>query len=245
MITEKITNIMVVLSFSTAVILLFGLVIPSSVRGIQQQQQSSSEYLTYDNPQFGINVQYPAEWQKKVYGNSAMTGAIASMPTGQNISTGPMSSPQIGQVSNNSQRSENIVEFSTDSGARLVIRVDDLGSNMSLSDFTQNNLDNLKKGVPGFILIASKATILDGNPAQGITYSGLDENDEEKHFLSLWTVSGNKAYVATFSAKPGTYGHYIRHMFKVFDSFNAADLPHADVSNIREPDINYLVIRCG
>lgn len=167
---------------------------------------TSSGYLTYDNPILGIKMQYPANWsvQEYPYNNSAA----------YNVVSGFYSPSKTGsQLGNVSGVSGNFIPY-------LDILV--FPSNgMSLNDIVQQRINNFLNNADFAIdNNQSKPFTLKGNhPAYMLVYTVIVGGDEFFRKRQVWTIFDDKVYVITFTSQQALSSNYIPIVDKMINSF--------------------------
>jgi PsbP-like protein len=167
---------------------------------------TSSGYLTYDNPILGMKIQYPANWsvQEYPYNDSAA----------YNVVTGFYSPSKTGsQPGNVSDMSVNFVPY-----------VDILvfaSNGMSLNDIVQQKINNFLNNADFAIdNNQSKPFTLKGNhPAYMLVYTVIVGGDEFFRKRQVWTIFDDKVYVITFTSQQASSSDYIPIVDKMINSF--------------------------
>jgi hypothetical protein len=167
--------------------------------------------LTYENPDFGLTIQYPADWYDKgiPFMNQILTGSIVSFSPSSNI----------------------YVDFHVS-----VYKPNDIWpfpySNTTLSELVDREIDELTRQRYGFRDISSEPTTLASNPAYKIVYYG---SGSESKTMEIWTLKYGKAYKIEYTAIDALdnnlnkqtgisqFSYYLPIAQKMIDSFKIND----------------------
>jgi hypothetical protein len=155
---------------------------------------TSINFLTYDNPMFGIKILYPSNWEKQENtssssDNSSIRDVVAFSPPFRNTS---------------------------DIVGKLIVQVDNILDikPITLANYANDTVSDLKQD---FRVRQSNATLA-GNPAYKIEYTGLEANVDLQAMMVL-TIKGDRAYIISYTAEPEKYSYYIPTVQKMIDSF--------------------------
>lgn len=159
---------------------------------------NSINFLTYENPMFGIKILYPANWDKqqnasssngKSNGNSTLFDLVAFSPPFKNTS---------------------------DIVGKLIVQIDNISDikPITLAQYANDTVSDLRQD---FKVSESNATLA-GNPAYKIVYTGQDSNVDLKA-LTVLTIKGDRAYIISYTAEPEKYTYYLPTVQKMIDSF--------------------------
>jgi len=142
-------------------------------------------------PEYNLRINYPAAWQ--IVGNKAIL--YNNMVVGFGI-------PK-----------ENSTDLSFDS---LCVYVLDMPANynISLNEFIDLNIRDLKDTRSEFNLIESTPTTLGGVPAYQIVFT---ETGQKK--LGVSAIKGSKVYMVSYGARPERYLKYISTVEQMIASF--------------------------
>jgi hypothetical protein len=142
-------------------------------------------------PEYNLRINYPAAWQ--IVGNKAIL--YNNMVVGFGI-------PK-----------ENSTDLSFDS---LCVYVLDMPANynISLNEFIDLNIRDLKDTRSEFNLIESTPTTLGGVPAYQIVFT---ETGQKK--LGVSAIKGSKVYMVSYDARPERYLKYISTVEQMIASF--------------------------
>jgi hypothetical protein len=153
-------------------------------------------FSTYENPTYGIKIQYPSNWQKmdfdRHYGNNSLPIA-GFIPPSENDS---------GLLEN------------------LVIVVKKLHSqSTSLKQFADSLVSSYKSNLHNFQLIElNPLTTPALNSAYKIEYTHSSDMLMLKT-MEVWTISGDTVYMISYNADSGDFSNYLPVIQKMIDSF--------------------------
>ena len=158
------------------------------------QSSSSSSLLSYENPTYGITIQYPSNW---------MT-STNQLPTYNSI---------IGFYSPLESLSDVLpVEFA--------LSITTYTNNISLDEYTKITRTALEQ--QGMEISESIATTLAGNPAHKITFSPGDQiaqnSPVEFKFMQIFTIIGNKVYSLSYNAEASKFSTHLNTIQQMLDS---------------------------
>ncbi|HEX7257202.1 MAG TPA: PsbP-related protein [Nitrososphaeraceae archaeon] len=158
------------------------------------QSSSSSSLLSYENPTYGITIQYPSNW---------MT-STNQLPTYNSI---------IGFYSPLESLSDVLpVEFA--------LSITTYTNNISLDEYTKITRTALEQ--QGMEISESSATTLAGNPAHKITFSPGDQiaqnSPVEFKFMQIFTIIGNKVYSLSYNAEASKFSTHLNTIQQMLDS---------------------------
>ena len=158
------------------------------------QSSSSSSLLSYENPTYGITIQYPSNW---------MT-STNQLPTYNSI---------IGFYSPLESLSDVLpVEFA--------LSITTYTNNISLDEYTKITRTALEQ--QGMEISESSATTLAGNPAHKITFSPGDQIAQNSpvvfKFMQIFTIIGNKVYSLSYNAEASKFSTHLNTIQQMLDS---------------------------
>jgi serine/threonine-protein kinase len=168
---------------------------PSQTTPSQNTTTTSDNFLAYENPTYGIKIQYPVDWTASQNGLQDYTDIIAFYSPLENIS-------------------DRFPE-------QLSISVIDYSQNITLNDYTNRITDTLKQS-PNLEIIQSNATTLAGNPAHKIVFSPMTGEQQQQfkpEIMQIWTIKGDKAYSILYVAESVKYSNYLSTVQKMVNSF--------------------------
>ena len=158
------------------------------------QSSSSSGLLSYENPTYGIKIQYPSNWM----------ASTNQLPTYNSI---------IGFYSPLESLSDVLpVEFA--------LSITTYTNNISLDEYTKITRTALEQ--QGMEISESSATTLAGNPAHKITFSPGDQiaqnSPVEFQFMQIFTIIGNKVYSLSYNAEASKFSTHLNTIQQMLDS---------------------------
>ena len=134
--------------------------------------------LTYENKNYGIEIQYPDNWRLEAVADPF--GTIAKF-----IPTNSQSSSIFSQVS---------------------IIVDDISSNTSLADYTSFAISKILKFSPDAEIIDNSLISLGDLSGHKVIYTTKDpKSNLPLKYLQVWTLKGSYAYIITYVAEKDKY----------------------------------------
>jgi hypothetical protein len=132
-----------------------------------EQETFRSVFDTYENPNLGFSLEYPADWAKEE------TLSFISPPT----------SP------NETLSASNVAPES------IVVTTEVLFSNITLDEYSESAIGLLENQFSNFTLIDSFETTLSGYPAHQIEYTYTLEGSNLKN-MQIWTIADNNVVYA-------------------------------------------------
>jgi serine/threonine-protein kinase len=150
----------------------------------------TTNFLTYDNPADGVRIKYPNDWTK----NSQATGAIVAFSSPQPNASNPPS-------------------------AALGVTTEDLSTQpMTLAEYSELSIGNLKQSIPNAEILDSSETTLDGNSAHKIVYT-VTQGQSTFEFMQIWTIKDNTAYIISYVADINKYNDFLDTAQEMINSF--------------------------
>jgi eukaryotic-like serine/threonine-protein kinase len=154
------------------------------------QVLAQEQFLTYENSELGISIQYPSNWEK-----------IASMDNFVTFTAPPETDTRIYP-------------------AALGLKVQELPSqNIPLQEITKVQMSDLKRSNPGLKVLESTSTNIADKPAHKIVFSAIDNKEVERKAMQVWTVIGNKAILITYKTEPDKFSSYLPTIERMINSF--------------------------
>jgi serine/threonine-protein kinase len=165
----------------------------------QRQQQTTTNFSTYDNSTYGIRIQYPSDWDKEENGTRqhTVTDVVTFFPS------------------------------SSSTNASLDISIDDISDEMgtSLAQYASDSISDYKGSFANFNLIESSSStnnnnniLLGGLPAYRLTYTYTDQNNNFKD-TEIGAIKDNKVYILTYEAGLSEYNKYLPIVQNMVNSF--------------------------
>lgn len=159
-----------------------------------QQQEAETDFLPYDNPTYGIFIQYPSNWIASTSGLVDYTDLIAFYSPLQNLSD---SFP-----------------------ARLTISVVIYGQNISLPEYTDFVWTTLNQSGQVNVTSSSEVTV-GGYPGHRVVLTSqplLQNNTLLFHQMTTWTTIGNKVYLLTYEGEESTFNQHLPEVSQMLES---------------------------
>jgi hypothetical protein len=165
---------------------------------------TTSNFLTYNNPILGIQIQYPSNWSvtENTYNpeaeNNTIVGFFAQSKT----------SSELGNISG---VSGSFVPY-------LDIYVFD-SKNMSLDKIIDATVNKFRNN-ENFVINESKPYTVKGNhPAHMLVYDAIVGGDEFFRKMQVYSMFGSKIYVLSFTSQHALFSNYIPIVQKMVSSF--------------------------
>jgi eukaryotic-like serine/threonine-protein kinase len=165
---------------------------------------ATSNFLTYNNPILGIQIQYPSNWSvtENTYNpeaeNNTIVGFFAQSKT----------SSELGNISG---VSGSFVPY-------LDIYVFD-SKNMSLDKIIDATVNKFRNN-ENFVINESKPFAVTGNhPAHMLVYDAIVGGDEFFRKMQVYVMSGDKIYLISFTSQQALFSNYIPIVQKMVSSF--------------------------
>ncbi len=150
----------------------------------------ASRFLSYQDPVYGIKIQYPKEWT--VHEKAEGVGVVA-------FRSPPKGSMDVFQ--------EN-----------LNIVVQDLGGrSIPLMQFNEMAINQLRQMYSNVEILESGPMILSGKAGHKVEY--IVRAELRLKILQVWTIKNYKAYIMTFSADADHYQDYSATAWDMINSF--------------------------
>lgn len=158
------------------------------------QALAQEQFLTYENPESGISILYPSNWEK-----------LANLDNFVTFTAPPEIDTRIYP-------------------AALGLKVQELSSqNIPLEEITKVQMSDLKKSNPDVNVLESTSTTIAGKPAHKIVFSAIDNEEVERKAMQVWTVIGNKAVLITYKAEPDKFSNYLPTIERMIESFKVKE----------------------
>lgn len=159
------------------------------------EETTPSNYLTYGNSIYGIEVRYPADWTKVDQGLPVF---------GENTTV--------------------VVFFAPSLDIHVTLLVDKLAPRTTLTQYTEEELDSLLKipNASSVKLIESDQTTLAHNPAHKLVVSqtiSTPIGNIPIMSTHVFTVMNDKAYDIVFGGSPDNYSTYLATALQIINSF--------------------------
>ena len=165
---------------------------------------TTSNFLTYNHPILGIQIQYPSDWSviENSYNpeaeNNTIVGFFAQSKT----------SSELGNISG---VSGSFVPY-------LDIYVFD-SKNMSFDKIIDATVNKFRNN-ENFVINESKPFAVKGNhPAHMLVYDAIVGGDEFFRKMQVYSMFGSKIYVLSFTSQQALFSNYIPIVQKMVSSF--------------------------
>ena len=188
--------------------------LPPSSSSIPQSNATNSttgagaevKFLPYENSTYGIRIQYPSYWIKQESQNQS-----------SNLIVGFKSPPGTG-----------IAYITIERGGHVP-------QNISLDQFSNATINDLRQSFPGFNLTESNSTTLAGIPAHKIVYTSLTQSGRELELMQVWTLKDARDFIITYGALSRDFSSYLPTIQKMIDSFAFIPATTPAASNATTP----------
>lgn len=155
-----------------------------------QKGSIESDFISYENSTYKIKIKYPNHWDKQ----EDYMGTVVNF------------------LAPREDKADKFME-----NVNLVVQ--DLSSQpMTLKQYTDLTLEQLKQLITNSEVISSKDTAVGGVPGYKIICKGTQGQYNLK-WLTVYTIKNNKAYVLTFTAEETQYSSYSNVAEKIINSF--------------------------
>ena len=163
---------------ATALLLTFG----SSYYYFNKLQEPSVLLLTYENIDYGIEVDYPDNWVWEKIEDPFGT-VVIFYPGNSKEKTIPV---------------------------QVTIEVENIKSNISLDEYTTSAISKITKFLPEANIIRSQQITLGTKPAHRVIYTGKNRDmDFTSKYLQVWLLEGDQAYIMTYVAPEDRYQDFV------------------------------------
>jgi hypothetical protein len=153
---------------------------------------------TYENPGFGLSIQYPSSW------------------AGMQLRADPFSQTNTSIVAIFEAPRQNVSDPYREN---LILSVQGpLEDTISLEEYTQNSLNAFRSMSDSINILESSPSTLSGLPAHEIIYSSGLQNLSLKKMQIFTIVNDNTAYVVTFGAEESQFNKYNSVIMKMVNS---------------------------
>ena len=163
-----------------------------------------TKFFVYENPIYGIKIDYPFGWDKLEFDQSNPYGLVAGFVI-------PREGKPLSEI--------NVSDFILENIMIGVKSITSPSSSATLNGFVNEQISTYKQRLVDFQIIKSNITPIDNNPTYQIQYT---QKDGRATFdtLQIWTMSGNRIYAIIFNADPADYPTYLPIIQKIIDSFD-------------------------
>ncbi len=183
-----------------SILLLASVQIALAQNPVQQKSavNSNNNFITYENPTYGIRIQYPGDWQKTEHINANRFWVDFMSPLKNNPNAFPVT---------------------------LSLSVEGLNHTITTTtnEYVNGILINAKQSLPDFQIIESNPDVnMTGISAYKIVYSFLSQDPAAQvHFqsMNIWSVKDKKVYAISYTQAKSLYAAYLPTVQKMVDSF--------------------------
>jgi hypothetical protein len=187
----------------------------------------------YENPLFGLSIDYPSSWIIKEFDKKIKNDEIVGI---NNIVQLCPNTSTLKQVQSDQTNSN--ITLCQNADKNFAIYVHNLPSEMTLEEFTNSKISSYKLELTDFKIIESNPNIMiDDNPAYKVTYTYTDtdsNNDDKKiQVMEVWTAITkdnddekdeledhvNKAYSIRYESIPIEFPIYLNTANNTISSF--------------------------
>jgi hypothetical protein len=160
-----------------------------------QEGEEEITFLPYDNPIYGIFIQYPSDWTASTSGLEDYIDVIAFYSPLQNVSD---SFP-----------------------ARLKISVPVYSQNISLQEYTNFVLTTLNQSEQIDLRNSSEVTVA-GYPGYRVVLANQPFQNSTLIFyqMNTWTTIGNKVYLLTYEGEESTFNQHLPEVSRMMESLS-------------------------
>src|SRR6266487_3618447 len=149
-----------------------------------KNRSNSINFLTYENPIFGIRMLYPANWDKQENTNSSNKNSTLT----DLVTFGPQSNNR------------------SDIAGKLIVKVDNISDIKPIT--LSENANDIIRDLRQDFKVAESTTTLAGLPTYKFEYTGTEESADLQAMLLL-TIKGDRAYIISYTADPARYSSYL------------------------------------
>jgi hypothetical protein len=154
------------------------------------QAEDGTQKETYVNPSANFTIDHPVGWKRQDKDQVAIVAFIAP-----------------------SESTDGFAE-------NLNVGIDDRSKqSLSLDEYTNITNADMPNIIPDFKVIDFNKTLLDGQPAYQMVYTGTQPGRELKWY-QVWSMKEKKVYIVTYTALAGTYDKYFPAALESIKSFH-------------------------
>ncbi|MDJ0901064.1 MAG: protein kinase [Xenococcus sp. MO_188.B8] len=149
---------------------------------VRKLQEPSGLLLTYENIDYGIEVDYPDNWILEKVEDPFGT-VVRFFPENGQGETEPI---------------------------LVTIEVENIGSNVYLDEYTTSTITKITKYLPEAKIISSQPITLGKNSAHRVIYTGKNRGiNFTSKYLQIWLLEENRAYIMTYVAPEDRYQDFV------------------------------------
>jgi hypothetical protein len=170
-------------------------------------------YLTYNNSEYGIIMNYPSDWsyqEAQAPTNAAIFPIVSMFPP---ISDDP-----------------NAVTF-------LEIGIEDLGNPFSIDEYSRSTINAYRESRQNFDLVSSNTEdTLSGLPAYGLVFTD-SANGTDRKLMEVGALDSdnNRVYYLLFNTEESRYDLFVPALESIIDSFQLASVDGSTINATTAP----------
>jgi hypothetical protein len=162
----------------------------SNQQAPQQNVSTNVSLLRYENPNYGIEMQYPSGWDKDL--NVTSPDIVTFYPRA---------------VNSNASLTVTVDDISNEKG-------------IPLAQYASDSNDAIKNRTHDFRLVESSTNnTLAGLPAYKSVYTYAGDNNSTVQGIEIGAIKGDKVYIFTYEAEPNEYYTYLPMIRNMIYSF--------------------------
>lgn len=179
--------------------------------------QSNVNFLPYSNPSFGVKMEYPNNWSARGYsanstgGNNTIAGFYSPSKTAS----------ELGNISGVTGR---FVPY-------LDIFVFD-SNNMSLDEIIDGRINRIHNSSNFLIHDSNPFTLKSNHSAHKLIYSTAIGGDELFKKMQVYSISGTRVYLISFTAQEALFTDYLPIVEKMMNSVEITNLTKTESINL-------------
>jgi hypothetical protein len=183
------------------------------------QTNDNSTFNLYENPTFGIRIQYPSDWEKvepgQISHESSFNKIVGFVSPKESVSdTSPPPALSIGMHNLSSSSSY---------------------QNTTLDQYTDVHINAIRREQAS--LLESTRTILKDSNNNNLAHSAVYINNLGQEVMQVWTIKENKAYHITYAADVARYPDYLPVAQKIIDSLEIGTMSTQEVQQQPPPTV--------
>src|SRR5919112_1302958 len=176
------------------------------------QTNDNSTFKLYENPTFGIRMQYPSDWEKVEPGQISHESSFNII---------------VGFVSPKESASD------TSPPAAISIGIHNLSSsssyqNTTLDQYTDVHINAIRREQESLVQ-STTTTLSAGSNNNTLAHKVVYVNSQGQEVMQVWTIKENKAYHITYAADVARYPDYLPLAQKIIDSFKIGTMSTQEV----------------
>ena len=176
------------------------------------QTNDNSTFKLYENPTFGIRMQYPSDWEKVEPGQISHESSFNII---------------VGFVSPKESASD------TSPPAAISIGIHNLSSsssyqNTTLDQYTDVHINAIRREQESLVE-STTTTLSTGSNNNTLAHKVVYVNSQGQEVMQVWTIKENKAYHITYAADVARYPDYLPLAQKIIDSFEIGTMSTQEV----------------